>query len=788
MLAAADKIRLRALSRGLRHAIVRRNLPTRHRSCVAAADPFEEWQDPLPEGVTAVLTKEDAERAVHVLMRLDRETPIAWDTETIDIDVKTQSPCTHGKVICASAYGGPQIDFGFGPKLWIDSLADPGTLGVFQNYFSDPDRPKVFHNASFDSHVLHNNGITVKGFGGDTLHMARLFDSSRMLTGGYSLEALCKDWLPEGSGMKITMKERFGGKRVRKADGKTVYNGKLPPLDLIQTESGTRAAWVDYSTMDALLTWELCQELKVKLEQVDWHDSTHQDSNAGARRSMWQLYNELWKPFGEMLIEMERTGIRVDKDHLKRIEILAREQKEQAEKMFVKWVANVSPGAEQMNISSDAQKQQLFFAPCTNSNTQEYREVTRTFETENVEGIIEEGKKKAKKNRPFELSGLGFKPVEYTKSGWPSTSSAILTKLAGDVNRESWGYAYHEVGGGERGKQACIAIDNLQQVSSMNKLVNTFMVPLQEKADKNDRIHTSLNINTETGRLSSRNPNLQNQPALEKDKFKIRKAFCSAPGNTLVVADYGQLELRILAHLSNCTSMIEAFKSGGDFHSRTAIGMYPHMQKAIEDGEVLLEWDESKGEAPIPLVKNVYGSERRKAKTLNFSIAYGKTPIGLAKDWNVTRQEAQNTLELWYSDRPEVKEWQQNTIKTAHETGWTRTLLGRLRKLPGINAKGRGYKGHAERAAINTPVQGGAADIVTLAMLKMWRDERLKEMGWTTVLQIHDEVILEGPKESAEEAFHLVKSLMESPFPMNRKLLVDLTVDGNIADTWYEAK
>eukprot|EP00656_Telonema_subtile_P008024 TRINITY_DN13769_c0_g3_i1.p1 TRINITY_DN13769_c0_g3~~TRINITY_DN13769_c0_g3_i1.p1 ORF type:complete len:225 (-),score=54.65 TRINITY_DN13769_c0_g3_i1:252-926(-) len=223
----------------------------------------------------------------------------------------------------------------------------------------------------------------------------------------------------------------------------------------------------------------------------------------------------------------------------------------------------------------------------------------------------------------------------------------------------------------------------------MQKLITTFMVPLQEKTDENDRIHTSLNINTETGRLSSRNPNLQNQPALEKDMFKIRSAFTCSPGNTLVVADYGQLELRLLAHLSNCTSMIEAFQSGGDFHSRTAIGMYPHVAQAVEDGKVLLEWDDTDGARPAPLVKDVYGSERRKAKTLNFSIAYGKTAIGLAKDWNVSREEAKQTLELWYADRPEVLKWQQDTIAYAKEAGVTRTLVGRLRKLNGINARSR---------------------------------------------------------------------------------------------------
>lgn len=151
--------------------------------------------------------------------------------------------------------------------------------------------------------------------------------------------------------------------------------------------------------------------------------------------------------------------------------------------------------------------------------------------------------------------------------------------------------------------------------------------------DSNNRVHCSLNINTETGRLSARKPNLQNQPALDKDVYKIRKAFVAEKGKKLIVADYGQLELRVLAHLTNCRAMIDAFKQGGDFHSRTAIGMYDYIRKEIDEGTILLEWDKSKGPAPVPLLKEKYAAERKQAKTVNFSIAYGKTAKGFANDW-----------------------------------------------------------------------------------------------------------------------------------------------------------
>ena len=196
-------------------------------------------------------------------------------------------------------------------------------------------------------------------------------------------------------------------------------------------------------------------------------------------------------------------------------------------------------------------------------------------------------------------------------------------------------------------------------------------------------MHCSLNLNTETGRLSSRRPNLQNQPALEKDRYKIRDAFRAGEGRRLVVADYGQLELRILAHITECSSMIEAFKIGGDFHSRTAMGMYPYIADAVKAGDVLLEeGDEEDGEPvsqKVPLLKDVYATERRKAKVLNFSIAYGKTAHGLSKKLGCICERGEE------GDRGLVRrssgsaEWQKRTIERANKHGYTRTLMGRYR-------------------------------------------------------------------------------------------------------------
>ena len=409
------------------------------------------------------------------------------------------------------------------------------------------------------------------------------------------------------------------------------------------------------------------------------------------------------------------------------------------------------------------------------------------------------GRRGGKRYREVTIRSLGLKPTKYTAAGLPATSMDVLRDLAGPLaidgqglDPNQHGKAYEYFGGGKAGLRACSALDALCRMGSIDTMLSSFILPLQKLADHNSRVHCSLNFNTETGRLSSRRPNLQNQPALEKDQYKIRDAFTCEPGNMLIVADYGQLELRLMAHMTNCKSMIDAFKSGGCFHSRTAVGMYPHVQAAVDSGEVLLEWDYSKGQPKVPLVKDQFGSERRKAKTLNFSIAYGKTPHGLSKDWGISVEEADAQLQLWYADRPEVKAWQEKTIRDARRTGATRTLCGRYRTLNDITSPQRGKRGHAERAAINTPIQGGAADIVMLAMVKINKSPLLQKLGYQLLLQIHDEVILEGPEEHVEEALAEVRRCMEQPWDESgiglSSLQVSLDVDGKYEKTWYKAK
>ena len=717
-------------------------------------------------GITVVDDEESAKRALDVLYSKDvRSRFHACDTEVTDITLK-RSPYGQGHVTCATVFAGPDIDFGTGPKLFIENLdRSEGILNEFKDYFEDPTVKKVWHNYSFDRAVLFNHGISCAGLGGDTMHMARLWHSARSISGGYSLENLTAELLNR---RKVPMKERFGRRQLLKSGlpGKILY---LPPSDELQRDPDTRDDFIDYATYDAEVTWYLRNKLQERLEMLSWQEGT----------TMWNFYVDYYAPFGQLLTDMEAEGFKVRvTDFLPEIQKQAEVDIEKAAERFKKWAASIIPEAKHMNHQSTSQLQAFFFS----------RQPKHPFKYPNVDGYIAPGDARPKKDIPFRIKGLGMKPLRKTATGLPEVGSKTLRDMAGKPHEDppQYGPLYDFFGKAKEGRDACLAVDSLLEVSFLHKMQSTFIEPLIEMADHEHRVHANLNINTETGRLSCRNPNLQNQPALEKDVYKIRSAFTCEEGNILLVCDYGQLELRVLAHMTNCKSMIEAFQSGGDFHSRTAMGMYDEVAAAVAKNEVLLEWDYRDGDPPKPLLKDVYGAERRKAKTLNFSIAYGKTAFGLAKDWGVTKDEAKDTLERWYADRPEVKRWQDNVIVSAHRNKSTRTLMGRYRPLGQIASPDQRTRSHYERAAINTPIQGGAADIVMMAMIKIHSNPRLRALGYRLIMQIHDEVILEGPEEHSEEAMAVLKKCMERPF--TKPLRVDLVVDGDAAKTWYEAK
>jgi DNA polymerase I len=295
---------------------------------------------------------------------------------------------------------------------------------------------------------------------------------------------------------------------------------------------------------------------------------------------------------------------------------------------------------------------------------------------------------------------------------------------------------------------------------SIQKLKGTYVDALPELVDRTTgRIHATFNQTVAaTGRLSATDPNLQNIPIRTPDGRRIREAFVAEPGHLLLSADYSQIELRVLAHLSGDPTLIDTFRRGEDVHDRTSREIFGPL-------------------SPVPRE-----DQRRISKMVNYALLYGKGPFTLARDIGVSRKEAETFIEAYFARYPKVRTFIEGTIAKARETGHVRTLLGRLRRLPDLRSKNFPVRMEAERQAMNTPVQGSAADLIKQAMIDLHRELRERKMRSRLILQIHDELLLEVPEAEAEAARALVKEVMEGAL----KLDVPLVADARLGRNWAE--
>lgn len=334
---------------------------------------------------------------------------------------------------------------------------------------------------------------------------------------------------------------------------------------------------------------------------------------------------------------------------------------------------------------------------------------------------------------------LGLKTGKKTKTGY-STSVEVLEQLAGS----------HELPG------------EILNYRTLYKLKTTYLDTFPNLVNKKTgRIHTSFNQTvTATGRLSSSEPNLQNIPIRGEWGTKIRQVFIAEKGSVLISADYSQIELRILAHMSKDIGLIEAFSKGVDIHSRTAGEIFAVPSDAITP------------------------ELRRIAKTINFGIIYGISPFGLSESLGITPKEAGVLIESYFKRHQGVREFIDHTLQEARKNNYVTTLLNRKRELSEINSSNANIRQQAERMAINTPLQGTAADLIKIAMIAISKEFKNKGLKTKMVLQIHDELLFEVPKEEIEDLKKLIKDEMESALQLSVPLVVDIKTGRN----WAEAK
>ena len=339
---------------------------------------------------------------------------------------------------------------------------------------------------------------------------------------------------------------------------------------------------------------------------------------------------------------------------------------------------------------------------------------------------------------------MGLPGAKKTASGAWSTSARVLEDLA------------------EEGHELPARILEWRQLA---KLKSTYTDALPSFVDpRTRRVHTSYALaSTTTGRLSSSDPNLQNIPVRNEEGRKIRRAFVAAPGCKLISADYSQIELRLLAHVADIAPLKKAFADGLDIHAMTASEMFG-----------------------VP-VKDMPGEVRRRAKAINFGIIYGISAFGLANQLGISREEAGAYIRKYFERFPGIRDYMEATKKQARAEGFVRTIFGRKCHFPRINASNPSERAFNERAAINAPLQGSAADIIRRAMARMDGALALRKLSARMLMQVHDELVFEAPDDEVEATIELVsKAMVEAPAPAVH-LSAPLAVDARAADNWDEA-
>ncbi|RSB91154.1 DNA polymerase I [Parvimonas micra] len=333
---------------------------------------------------------------------------------------------------------------------------------------------------------------------------------------------------------------------------------------------------------------------------------------------------------------------------------------------------------------------------------------------------------------------IGLPVVKKTKTGY-STDVEVLEKLS----------KKHEI------------VDYILKYRSLNKLISTYLDGILEYIMDDGRVRTSFKqMITATGRLSSVDPNLQNIPIRSEEGKNIRKVFVADKNKVFIDADYSQIELRVLAHLSKDSVMIDSFKNDLDIHYKTASEVFG-----------------------VP-INEVTDNQRRSAKAVNFGIVYGISDYGLSKDLNITRNEARQYIDGYLNTYPSIKSYMEEIVNKAKKDGFVTTILDRKRYIPEINSKNFNIRSFGERIALNTPIQGSAADIIKLAMIKVYERLKIEKVNAKLILQIHDELIVECEESEKETVKKILKNSMENVYKLDLPLKVDICEGRN----WYESK
>ncbi|WP_050894162.1 DNA polymerase I [Neisseria meningitidis] len=615
--------------------------------------PFEKQAEKAiaPEKLDYQAVTTEAQFAA-LLDKLSRADTIGIDTETTSLDAMNASLV--GISIAFQAGEAVYIPVGHSLTAAPEQLDLQDVLGRLKPHLENPTLKKIGQNLKYDQHVFANYGIALNGIAGDSMLASYIIESHL----GHGLDELSERWL----GLETITYESLCGKGAKQIGFADVAIGQA----------------TEYAAQDADFALRLEAHLRAQMDE-----------------KQLEMYEKMELPVAQVLFEMERNGVQIDRAEL------ARQSAELGAELMKLEQQAYAAADQPFNLNSPKQLQEIL----------------------------------------FDKMGIPTKGLKKTAKGGISTNEAVLEQLAPD-------YPLPKI---------------ILQNRSLAKLKSTYTDKLPEMiSPKDGRVHTTYaQAVAITGRLASNNPNLQNIPIRTAEGRRVRRAFTAPQGSVIVSADYSQIELRIMAHLSGDKTLIAAFQNGEDVHRRTAAEVF--------------------GTAP----ENVSSEQRRYAKTINFGLIYGMGQYGLAKSLGIDNLSAKNFIDRYFARYPGVAEYMQRTKEQAAAQGFVETLFGRRLYLPDIRNKNTNARAGAERAAINAPMQGTASDLIKRAMIDVSRWLVSDDLKSKLIMQVHDELVLEVVETELDFVKEKLPQIMAK---VGGGLLdVPLVAEVGVGENWEEA-
>ncbi|WP_308035844.1 DNA polymerase I [Neisseria cinerea] len=587
-----------------------------------------------------------------LLDKLSQADKIGIDTETTSLDA--MNAALVGISIAFQAGEAVYIPVGHSLTAAPEQLDLQDVLGRLKPHLENSALKKIGQNLKYDQHVFANYGIALNGIAGDAMLASYIIESHL----GHGLDELSERWL----GLETITYESLCGKGAKQIGFADVAIGQA----------------TEYAAQDADFALRLEAHLHAQMDT-----------------KQLEMYEKMELPVAQVLFEMERNGVQIDRAEL------ARQSAELGAELVKLEEQAYTAAGQPFNLNSPKQLQEIL----------------------------------------FDKMGIPTKGLKKTAKGGISTNEAVLEQLAPD-------YPLPKI---------------ILQNRSLAKLKSTYTDKLPEMiSPKDGRVHTTYaQAVAITGRLASNNPNLQNIPIRTAEGRRVRRAFTAPQGSVIVSADYSQIELRIMAHLSGDKTLITAFQNGEDVHRRTAAEVF--------------------GIAP----ENVSSEQRRYAKTINFGLIYGMGQYGLAKSLGIDNLSAKTFIDRYFARYPGVAEYMQRTKEQAAAQGYVETLFGRRLYLPDIRNKNANARAGAERAAINAPMQGTASDLIKRAMIDVFRWLVSDDLKSKLIMQVHDELVLEVPEAELDLVKEKLPQIMAK---VDEGMLnVPLVAEVGVGMNWEEA-